>query len=116
MNNSTIASRSPSAFPGLSAIGTSANAPHDKDNEAWGLVVERETGRRYLSKTEIARQAGVAPRKVDQMIGRIRNMRRAVWPDGRRVEFDHSDWWVARMTPMPVSGDMPTANTPPAAA
>jgi hypothetical protein len=101
MNNSTMmASRSP------------ANAQHAKDNEAWGLVVAWETGRQYLSKTEIARQAGIAPRKVDQMIGRIRNMRRAVWPDGRKVEFDHEDWWAARMTPMPVPGAMPPATVP----
>jgi hypothetical protein len=67
------------------------------ENEAWRLVCARESGERYLSKTEMARQAGISPRKVDAMIGRFRVMRKA------GIEIDRQDWWTARLTPMPAA-------------
>jgi len=65
------------------------------ENDAWRLVCAREGGERYLSKTEVAKQAGISPRKVETMIGRYRLMKRA------GVEIDRQDWWTARLTPMP---------------
>lgn len=71
---------------------------HARENEAWRLVVERETGKKLYSEIEIQRKTNAAPRRIRQMVGRCRAMRRAL---GWRAKLP-TDWQEAILMTLPI--------------
>jgi hypothetical protein len=63
-----------------------------KDNEAWGLIIAREsgTGGKHLPNGEIAHMTGTHPIKIAQMAFRFRAMRKI----GAEIS---GDWWTDRV-------------------
>lgn len=72
-------------------------AKAEKNNAAWRMVVERETGKAYHTEWDIKQGTKAGSIVIKGMVARCRMMRRALGTD-----FDLPvDWWTARLMPLP---------------
>jgi len=73
-----------------------------REDEAWLMVLARETGKVYFSEAKIKTITKISVSRVREMVGRCRAMRKSLGFDVMLPE----EWGTARLMPLPPNGSV----------